>query len=59
MGTYLNPGSKVYEIAANSEIYIDKSEMLSCLNSVVNTNAGTKTAEKIIAFIQSDNQKDE
>ena len=48
MGTYLNPGSKAYEIAANSEIYIDKSEMLSCLNSVVNTNAGTKTAEEIM-----------
>ena len=37
MGTYLNPGSRAYEIAANSEIFVDKSEMLSYLNAVVNT----------------------
>lgn len=38
MGTYLNPGKAAYQIACNSEIYIDKSEMISYLNSVVNTS---------------------
>ncbi|MBQ3640815.1 AAA family ATPase, partial [bacterium] len=37
MGTYLNPGKKSYEIAVNSEIYVDKTEMIQYLNSVVNT----------------------
>ena len=38
MGTYLNPGKAAYQIACNSEIFIDKSEMISYLNSVVNTS---------------------
>ena len=37
MGTYLNPGKTAYEEAVNSEIFIDKTEMLSYLNSVVKT----------------------
>lgn len=35
MGTYLNPGKGCYQMACNSEIFIDKSEMLSSLNAVV------------------------
>ena len=38
MGTYLNPGKKSYEFTVNSEIFVDKTEMLLYLNSVVNTN---------------------
>ena len=38
MGTYLNPGKAAYQIAHNSEIFIDKSEMILYLNSVVNTS---------------------
>ena len=38
MGTYLNPGKTRYQMAVNSEIFIDKSEMISYLNSVVNTS---------------------
>ena len=38
MGTYLNPGKAAYQIAYNSEIFIDKSEMILYLNSVVNTS---------------------
>ena len=38
MGTYLNPGKAAYQIARNSEIFIDKSEMIMYLNSVVNTS---------------------
>ena len=38
MGTYLNPGKAAYQIARNSEIFIDKSEMILYLNSVVNTS---------------------
>ena len=37
MGTYLNPGREAYEEAVNSEIFVDKSEMLLYLNSVVKT----------------------
>ena len=38
MGIYLNPGKAAYQIAHNSEIFIDKSEMISYLNSLLNTN---------------------
>ena len=38
MGTYLNPGRVRYQMAVNSEIFIDKSEMILYLNSVINTN---------------------
>lgn len=37
MGTYLNPGKAAYQMAVNSEIFIDKTEMIQCINSVVNT----------------------
>lgn len=38
MGTYLNSGKENFQIALNSKIFIDKSEMISYLNSVVNTS---------------------
>ena len=38
MGTYLNPGKMRYQMAANSEVFIDKSEMILYLNSVINTS---------------------
>ena len=38
MGTYLNPGKIKFLMAINSEIYIDKTEMISYLNSVLNTS---------------------
>ena len=37
MGIYLNPGSDRYEEALRTEIYVDKTNMISFLNSVVNT----------------------
>ena len=37
MGAYLNPGNQSYRIAVNSEIFIDKSEMIQYLNTVLNT----------------------
>ena len=37
MGIYLNPGKGAYEEAINSEIFVDKSEMIYYLNSVVKT----------------------
>jgi hypothetical protein len=37
MGTYLNPGKAAFEEAVNSEIFIDKTEMLGYLNSLVKT----------------------
>ena len=37
MGIYLNPGKTSYEEAVNSQIFIDKSEMIAYLNTVVKT----------------------
>ena len=37
MGMYLNPGSDLFEEALNSEIYVDKTEMVNYVNSVVCT----------------------
>ena len=37
MGRYLNPGKGAFEQAVNSEIFVDKTEMISYLNRVVNT----------------------
>lgn len=37
MGTYLNPGAGKLRQSRNSEIYVDKSGMLSYLNHVINT----------------------
>ena len=37
MGTYLNPGKQSFQMAVNSEIFVDKTEMIRFLNSVVNT----------------------
>lgn len=37
MGIYLNPGYDMFLDAINSEIYVDKTEMVDYLNSVVRT----------------------
>lgn len=37
MGAYLNPGKQSYQMAVNSEIFVDKTEMIHHLNSVINT----------------------
>ena len=37
MGMYLNPGTGLFRMALNSEIYIDKSDMIAVLNRMVNT----------------------
>ena len=37
MGTYLNPGKADFEEAINSKIFVDKTEMIMYLNSVVKT----------------------
>ena len=37
MGTYLNPGSQSYQMTVNSRIYVDKTEMIQYLNSIINT----------------------
>ena len=38
MGVYLNPGKTNYQMAINSEIFVDKSEMILFINSLINTN---------------------
>ncbi len=37
MGSYLNTGFSGFEFSLNSEIYIDKSEVISLLNRLINT----------------------
>ena len=37
MGKYLNPTNTAFEMAINSEVFVDKSEMLKYLNSIVKT----------------------
>ena len=37
MGTYLNPGKESYQMAVNSNIFVDKSGMILYLNSLINT----------------------
>lgn len=38
MGMYLNPGKKRFEMSVSSEIFIDKTEMIRYINSLINTN---------------------
>lgn len=38
MGIYLNPGNRSFQISLNSKIYIDKSNLISYTNSVINTS---------------------
>ena len=37
MGQYLNPGSQRYQMTVNSRIFVDKTEMICYLNSIINT----------------------
>ena len=37
MGIYLNPGTERFNMTLNGRIYVDKTDMISYLNSVVNT----------------------
>lgn len=37
MGIFLNPGNNSFQISLNSQIYIDKSGLISYTNSVINT----------------------
>ena len=37
MGIYLNPGKEAFEEAVNSKIYVDKTQMIPYINSVVKT----------------------
>ena len=37
MGKYLNPGCMKFQQVLNSEIYVDKTGMISYINSIINT----------------------
>ena len=37
MGTYVNPGNTAFREAVNSKIYIDKTDLITYTNSVLNT----------------------
>lgn len=37
MGIFVNPGSNAFQVALNSEIYVDKTELLSYTNKVIDT----------------------
>ena len=38
MGIYLNPGNAAFSEAVHSQIYVDKTELISYTNSVLATN---------------------
>lgn len=38
MGAHLNPGGREFELATNSDVFVDKTAMLSYLNACVDTN---------------------
>ena len=40
MGVYLNPGNEAFAVALNSEIYVDKTGLLTYTNKVMNTLQG-------------------
>ena len=37
MGTFVNPGNSAFQVALNSEIYVDKTGLLSYTNKVIDT----------------------
>jgi len=37
MGSYLNPGSSIFKMELNSQIYIDKSRLIEAMNKNINT----------------------
>ena len=37
MGIYINPGSVRFQRTLNSDIFVDKTDMISYINSVINT----------------------
>ncbi len=39
MGIYLNPGNELFCSVLNSQIYVDKTEMIAELNRFVNTDS--------------------
>lgn len=39
MGRFVNPGNSAFEVALNSEIYVDKTGLLEYTNKVINTTA--------------------
>ena len=37
MGIYLDPGNTDFQMAVNSEIYVDKSKMITLTNKIINS----------------------
>ena len=37
MGIYLNPGNELFQRALNSQIYVDKSELIAYTNKVIDS----------------------
>ncbi|MEZ3485565.1 MAG: AAA family ATPase, partial [Lachnospiraceae bacterium] len=38
MGIFVNPGNHAYKEAVNSRVYVDKSQLVSYMNQILNTN---------------------
>lgn len=38
MGRFVNPDNSAFQVALNSEIYVDKTELISYTNRVMNTD---------------------
>lgn len=41
MGRFLNPDNSAFQVALNSEIYVDKTGLLEYTNRVMGTKQGT------------------
>ena len=40
MGIFVNPNNNAFQVALNSEIYVDKTQLLSYTNKVLGTKEG-------------------
>ena len=70
MGTYINPNNSAFQVALNSEIYIDKTELLSYTNKVLGSKEGlvcnsrprrfgkSITADMLVAYYSKGCQSD-
>ena len=50
MGIYLNPGAAGFKMSLNSEIFVDKSELLDVTNRYVNTQQSANSARTVRLF---------
>ena len=48
MRRFVNPGNTAFEVAVNSQIYVDKTGLLAYTNSVINTKQALQQQAKAV-----------